>query len=220
MSLWCLGVAFIASLTLAACTDGGEDTASPSGADRVDPAVERFLADTLPQGASGSLVTARDGEIVHCGGFGMADSETRVRAGCDTVYDIQSITKQFTAAAILKLEMMGKLGVRDRISEFIGPVPEDKREITVHHLLTHTAGLIEGLGGDYARLTREELVAGALASELRSPPGTEYRYSNLGYGLLAAIIEIVSGMGYEEFLARHLFAPAGMTETGYVLSRG
>ena len=207
----------IAGLALTACEDGGQNSTESGDADRADPSIDRFLDRTLPEGASGSLVVARKGEMVHCVGFGLADREARVGAACDTAYDIQSITKQFTAAAILKLEMMARLRVNDPISNFVGPVPDDKREITLHQLLTHTAGMIEGLGGDYDRLSRKDLVAGALESKLRSPPGAEYHYSNLGYGLLAAIIEKVSGMGYEEFLAEQLFAPSGMTQTGYVL---
>ena len=137
-------------------------------------------------------------------GFGLADRDAKVAAGCDTVYDTMSMTKQFTAAAILKLEMMGKLRVSDPISKFVGPVPDDKRAITLHHLLTHTAGLTEGLGGDYEALSQREMLDGALESELRSAPGTEYSYSNLGYSMLAAIIEQVSGRSYEEFLAESL----------------
>ena len=72
-------------------------------------------------------------------------------------------------------------------------MPADKRAITLHDLLTHTAGLVEGLGGDYEPLSREDMVAGALASKLVSTPGAEYHYSNVGYSLLAAIIEKVSG---------------------------
>jgi CubicO group peptidase (beta-lactamase class C family) len=207
----------LVALVLAACDDGADDASESGGGAPVDPSIQRFVDDTLPDGASGTLVAARDGELVHCQGFGMADREARVGASCDTVYDIQSITKQFTAAAILKLEAMGTLRVRDPISAYFGPVPADKREITLHHLLTHTAGLSGALGGDYERLSRREMVARALASDLRSPPGADYHYSNVGYSLLAAIVEKASGMGYEEFLAEHLFAPAGMTETGYVL---
>ena len=165
--------------------------------DPADPKVARFLADTLPRGASGSLVAARDGEMVHCEGFGMADREARVAAGCDTVYDVMSMTKQFTAAAILKLEMMGKLAVTDPIGKHIGPVPADKRGITLHQLLTHTSGLVEALGGDYERQTRRAMLAAALASELQARPGAEYAYSNVGYSVLAAIVEQVSGVGYE-----------------------
>jgi CubicO group peptidase (beta-lactamase class C family) len=179
--------------------------------------IQHFLDRTLPAGASGTLVAARGGERVHCRGFGMADRAAAVPATCDTVYDVMSITKQFTAAAILKLEMMGELRVGDRIGKYVGPVPPDKREITLHHLLTHTAGLVDAVGGDYERLTRRGLLVAALDSRLLSRPGAEYRYSNVGYSVLAAIVETVSGMGYEEFLARHLFAPAGMTQTGYVL---
>jgi CubicO group peptidase (beta-lactamase class C family) len=208
--------ALLAAMTLAACGDGGEDSPAPGLGDPSDPAVERLLDDTLPRGASGTLVAARDGEMVHCKGFGMADREEGVAAGCDTVYDVMSMTKQFTSAAILKLQMMGKLRVNDPIEEYLGPVPADKREITLHQLLTHTSGLVDVLGGDYERLTRGEMVAAALGSELRSRPGTRYLYSNVGYSLLAAIVEKVSGSTYEDFLAEQLFAPAGMTDTGYV----
>ena len=96
-------------------------------------------------------------------------------------------------------------------------VPRDKRGITLRHLLTHTAGLVDALGDDYDPLTRRAMVTAALASELRTTPGARYHYSNLGYSLLAAIIEEASGMGYEEYLVKELFAPAGMTQTGYVL---
>lgn len=178
-----------------------------------------FLARTLPDGPGGTVIAARGDRIVHCAGFGMADRAARIAATCDTVYDVMSITKQFTAAAVLKLEQMGKLAVTDPISTHVGAVPADKRGITLHHLLTHTAGLVEGLGDDYDVLSREDMLAGALASTLLSSPGAEFHYSNVGYSMLAAIVEKVSGLGYEQFLATHLFAPAGMTSTGYVLPR-
>jgi CubicO group peptidase (beta-lactamase class C family) len=176
-----------------------------------------LVGKSWPEGAAGSVVAARGGELVMCDGAGWADEEANIPAGCDTVYDIMSMTKQFTAAGILKLAMSGRLELTDRISEHTGPVPRDKRAITVHHLLTHTAGLRESLGGDYERVTRDQMVRRALQSELVSAPGKRYRYSNVGYSLLAAIIEIVSGQGYEQFLAANLFTPAGMTHTGYVL---
>jgi CubicO group peptidase (beta-lactamase class C family) len=181
--------------------------------------VADYLARTLPEGSGGTVIAARGDRVVHCEGFGMADKEERIAATCDTVYDVMSITKQFTAAAVLKLEMTGSLRVTDPISAFLGPVPADKRGITVHHLLTHTSGMVEGLGDDYDVLSREAMLTGALASPPLSPPGKEFHYSNTGYSVLAAIIEKVSGLGYEQFLATHLFTPAGMTHTGYVLPR-
>jgi CubicO group peptidase (beta-lactamase class C family) len=211
-------VVLVAVSALTACGNGEQAPTAPSTEPGPrDPSVEEFLDDTLPDGTSGTVVAARGDEIAHCRGFGLADRAAKVAAGCDTAYDIMSMTKQFTAAAILKLEMMGKLRVTDPMSKFVSPVPDDKRAITVHHLLTHTSGLTEQLGGDYEALSREEMLDAALESELRSAPGTEYYYSNLGYSILAAIVEKASGTSYERFLASHLFEPAGMTQTGYVL---
>jgi CubicO group peptidase (beta-lactamase class C family) len=208
----------ITVFALAACGNGDRDPAKPSAQPGPrDPSVEKFLDDTLPDETSGTVVAARAGEIAHCKGFGLAHRAAKVAAGCDTAYDIMSMTKQFTAAAILKLEMMGELRVTDPMSKFVGPVPDDKRAITLHHLLTHTSGLTDQLGGDYEALSREEMLDGALESELRSVPGSEYSYSNLGYSILAAIVEKASGTSYERFLTSHLFEPAGMRQTGYVL---
>lgn len=208
----------ITVFALAACGNGDRDPAEPSAEPGPrDPSVEEFLDDTLPEEASGTVVAARAGEIAHCKGFGLAHRAAKVAAGCNTAYDIMSMTKQFTAAAILKLEMMGKLRVTDPMSKFVGPVPDDKRAITVHHLLTHTSGLPDQLGGDYEALSREKMLDGALESELRSVPGTEYSYSNLGYSILAAIVDKASGTSYEKLLASQLFEPAGMRQTGYVL---
>jgi CubicO group peptidase (beta-lactamase class C family) len=179
--------------------------------------IDEFLAEAVPDGASLTVLAARNGEIVYGEGFGLADREAGFAAGLDTVYDIGSVTKQFTAAAILRLELAGALTVTDPITRFFDGVPEDKRGITLHQLLTHTAGLVEQLGDDYDALSRDDLLAGAAGSDLLWPPGSEYRYSNLGYSVLAAVIEEVSGTGYERYLAEELFGPAGMAQTGYVL---
>ncbi|AKH85115.1 beta-lactamase [Streptomyces sp. CNQ-509] len=180
-------------------------------------AVEKYLDEVWPEDAPGTVVAARGGAAVTCSGRGPADPGTGARAGCGTVYDIASMTKQFTAAAIVKLQTEGKLRVTDPLSRHLDGVPADKRGITLHHLLTHTAGLPESLGDDYDPLSRAGLVSGALATPLHSPPGERYAYSNTGYSLLAAVVEEASGTGYEPYLAGHLFRPAGMTDTGYVL---
>jgi CubicO group peptidase (beta-lactamase class C family) len=183
--------------------------AAPAAA-RADRQIGRFVDATVPDGTSGTAVAVRGGRMLHCRGFGRG-------GGCDTVYDLMSMTKQFTAAAILKLQMQGRLHVSDPIGRHLGPVPVDKRAITLHHLLTHTSGLPEALGDDYDPLSREAMLAAALRSGLRAPPGRRFRYSNVGYSILAAIVERTSGMGYEQFLAEHLLEPAGMTQTGYRL---
>jgi CubicO group peptidase (beta-lactamase class C family) len=168
-------------------------------------------------GFSGVVFVARDGAIVISKGYGWADRANRIEYTDKTIFDIGSLTKQFTATAILKLELAGRLGVEDSISRFFKNVPADKQPITLHHLLTHLSGLRANFGGDYEEMSRDEIVRRALASKLLWPPGGGYRYSNAGYSLLGAIIEQVSGKGYEAYLRVALLLPAGMESTGYKL---
>lgn len=176
---------------------------------------KRMDARLIESGFTGGVLVAVGGEVVLLKGYGMADREKKIPYGPDTVYPIGSITKQFTAAAILRLEMKGKLKVEDPIAKYLPDVPEDKRAITVHQLLTHTAGLDSDFAGDYDPVTRDDYVKKVLASKLRSKPGTDYFYANSGYSLLGAIVERVSGIGYETFLRKEFFEPAGMNQTGY-----
>jgi CubicO group peptidase (beta-lactamase class C family) len=174
-----------------------------------------YLNQAVPTGAALTVLAARDRKIAYHHGFGPADKTT----GGDTVYDIGSVTKQFTAAAVLTLEMTGKLSISDRIGSILHGIRPDKGGITLHHLLTHTSGLIDTLGDDYAPLSRQAFLEAVSASKLSWAPGAGYRYSNVGYAMLAVVIEHVSGVSYETYLAEHLFSPAGMTDTGYLLPR-
>jgi len=199
-------------------------TSATPGADVVQGDVgtrlDAYLTRLVPFGWSGSVLVARDGEIVLNKGYGLANRAQHTPWTSDTVGNIGSITKQFTAAAILKLEAMGKLNVMDRMSAYLPAVPADKAGITLHQLLTHTAGLAGDLGGtDDQPIGRDELVKVVLASRLAHPPGDTFEYSNEGYSLLAAIVERVSGEAYEQFLHDRLFVPAGMTKTGYLLPK-
>ncbi|NIQ04665.1 MAG: beta-lactamase family protein, partial [Candidatus Korarchaeota archaeon] len=141
----------------------------------------------------------------------------RVPNNADTVFSGGSITKQFTAAGIMKLEMQGTLHTHESISKYVTEVPNDKKEITLHHLLTHTAGTINYTGKDFEETERDPMVRKILNAPLQFSPGTEFSYSNAGYSLLAAILEKVSGQNYEAFLHEYLFKPAGMRYTGYRL---
>jgi len=165
-------------------------------------------------GCWGAVLVQKDGELVIQKGYGYADRKAGVRNSADTVFSVGSITKQFTAAAILKLEMQGKLSLNDPIHRYF-EVPEDKRAIAVRHLLTHTAGLINYTGDDYERTSREEMARIALGAPLRFPPGERYAYSNAGYSLAAAIVEMAAGQGYEAYVREHLFEPAGIEWLGY-----
>lgn len=171
------------------------------------------------KGFSGVLLIAKDGKIILDKGYGLADHDNKIAYNPDTIFDIGSITKQFTGAAILKLEMQGKLLTSDKISKYFKDTPADKTDITIHQLLTHSAGFIDVLGDDYEKLTREEMIKGAMASKLIFAPGERYEYSNLGYSLLGAIVEMVSGKSYEKYLHDNLFKPAAMMQTGYLIPK-
>jgi CubicO group peptidase (beta-lactamase class C family) len=165
----------------------------------------------------GNVLVSKGGTVLLRKGYGLANREEGILYTADTVFDVGSITKQFTAAAILKLEMQGKLRVEDPIGKYLPSVPDDKKAITLHHLLTHTSGLESDFAGDYDSVSRDEYVNRILASKLRSKPGETYFYANSGYSLLGAVVEIVSSKPYEQYLRDNLFLPAGMRATGYKL---
>jgi CubicO group peptidase (beta-lactamase class C family) len=167
------------------------------------------------KGFSGAVLVVKDGKVILAKGYGMANRERKTRVTLDTVFDIGSLVKQFTAAAILKLEMQDKLRTSDPISTYFKNVPPDKATMTLHHLLTHTAGLPAQIGGDYEVISRDEYIKRALATKLLSAPGERYNYSNVDYSLLGAIVEILSGKDYEHYVSENLFKPAGMSLTGY-----
>lgn len=178
--------------------------------------LDSYLTRLERLGFSGTVLVAKDGKILLEKGYGMADRDRKIPMAADSVISVGSITKQFTAAAILKLEMQGKLRVEDSIAKYLPSVPADKTAITLHQLLTHTAGLDSDYGpGDYEVVSRDDYVRRVLTAPLRSAPGREHFYANSGYSLLAAIVEIVSGQPYERFLRERLFEPAGMRSTGY-----
>lgn len=176
---------------------------------------DKYLTRITPFGFSGAFLAAGNGEVIVNKGYGMAIREKNIRNTAKTVFSIGSLTKQFTATAILKLEMQGKLNTNDHVDKFVNNVPADKENITIHHLLTHTAGVINHIGNDYEAAYRDETIQKILDSPLLFSPGKRFKYSNAGYSLLAAVIEFVSGQPYEKYLSDHLFKPAGMIVTGY-----
>jgi CubicO group peptidase (beta-lactamase class C family) len=179
--------------------------------------LDDYLTRAARFGWSGAVLVAKNGQIVLQNGYGLADREAGRVVTPGTVFSIGSLTKQFTAAAILRLEERRRLATSDPLRRFFPAAPADKAGITIHQLLTHTAGFPDALGGDYDPISRDSLVRLAFATPLRFAPGTAYEYSNVGYSVLAAIIELVSKMPYETFLRRELFLPAGLAETGYTI---
>ena len=170
---------------------------------------------------SGYLLVAREGVPVFGKAYGKANRATGALAGADTRFRIGSITKQFTAVAILQLAEKGLVRVEDPLSKYLPGLPFGDR-ITLHHCLSHTSGIAnmtedEALMKDHAKPhTREQVVAVFASKPLAFEPGAEFRYSNSNYFLLGMVVEKVTGLSYEDYLQRSVLGPAGMTRTSTV----
>lgn len=183
--------------------------------DSILQSISRYLDWEAENGFSGVVLVKIPGNEPMVRSFGYANEEQLIPNSPLTAFDIGSITKQFTGAAILKLEMEGKLSVNDSIGKYLPALAPDKRSITFHQLLTHTAGLPTDIGSDAEVITKDVLLSQINEVPLIHPPGSEYHYSHAGYNLLGLLIESISGTDYENFLQTNLFKPAKMRFTGY-----
>jgi CubicO group peptidase (beta-lactamase class C family) len=182
-------------------------------------AVDDLMRDALRQHPipGAALAIIRNGRTVKTAAYGMANLERHTPATPETAFEIGSITKQLTAAAILLLAQEGKLAVDDKISRHLQETPPAWSGISIRHLLTHTSGLknYTGLNGFEAarHLTQARFIAQIAAHPLDFPPGEKWAYCNTGYNLLGYIIENASGKSYWDFMEQNIFAPLGMSAT-------
>jgi CubicO group peptidase (beta-lactamase class C family) len=157
----------------------------------------------------------RDGQPPRSSTYGLANAELNVPVRPETVFEIGSITKQFTSACILMLAQEGKLSVDDPISKHLADTPPAWSNITIRHLLTHTSGLRSYTGHDgfemSRRLTQAQFIKAIAALPAEFAPGDQAKYCNSGYNLLGFIVENVSGKNYWAFLAERIWGPLGMT---------
>jgi D-alanyl-D-alanine carboxypeptidase len=172
-----------------------------------------------------SLAIVRDGRATKAQGYGFANLELKAPAMKDTVYEIGSNTKQFTAAAIMMLVEEGKVGLEDPITKFFPEAPQGWRNITIRHLLTHTSGIQNHVAVPHwldvfrsnlafeTAPTRDELLKMFFKLPLEFHPGESWAYDNTGYYLLGIIVEKASGESYWQFLDERIFKPLGMTAT-------
>jgi CubicO group peptidase (beta-lactamase class C family) len=190
------------------------DAAVATGLSIVDDAIGRQLDQAVERSTWGqfwgAVLVIADGKPVLAKGYGLARADGRPM-GAESLFDLASVSKMFTAAAILKLAESGKLALDDSIEKHLEGVPADKRAITIRHLLQHESGI--GGDGHWAD-DREAMLAAVLAEPLHSAPGRTFAYSNVGYFVLAAIVERASGMRFEQFLREQVFVPARMTSSG------
>jgi CubicO group peptidase (beta-lactamase class C family) len=193
----------------------------PLEADEMTRKLDDFLSRLSAYGFSGSVLIGKDDKALFNRAYGAADRSRNLPNTPNTLFDIGSVSKQFTSAAILKLEMMGKLSTSDTLAKFFDNVPDDKKAITIRQMLSMTSGLVfsPGPDGSDAMRDRDKRVRQILEAPLSFPPGTRYQYTNSGYNMAAAIVEKVSGQPFEQFLYEQLLKPAGMTNTGFKTSR-
>lgn len=167
---------------------------------------------------SGALLIVKNGKNIFSKGYGWADKENKIPFTPRTLASMGSITKAFTAAAVMKLVEEGKIALTDPLKRFFPAVPADKAGITIQHLLTHSSGFHEFLqndGGDYEKIEKDAFLKKAFDEPLLFKPGAKAVYTNVGMSILAIIVENVSGMDYEQFLREHLFRPIGIQRIGY-----
>ena len=185
----------------------------------IDAMFTRLADDGLYNGA---VLVAHQGEVVLSQGYGLADRKMKIPNTPQTQFRIGSITKQFTAMAILILQNQGKLNVTDHVCNYFADCPPAWQRITIHHLLTHTSGIPNytelGLDSSLSKIhhSPEEIMAFFEELPLDFQPGEDWYYSNSGYIILGYIIENASDMPYEKFLQQSIFNPLNMEATGYI----
>jgi CubicO group peptidase (beta-lactamase class C family) len=219
---WSLILALLA--LLAACAPLSNAPGAPASATLtpMGARLDTFLSGLAQSGnLRGSVLVARGDTVLLSRGYGVADEASGAPNSATTRFRIGSITKQFTAMAILILQEQGKLRVEGSVCSYLSDCPDAWRPVTLRHLLTHTSGVPDYTNfPDFPSLigapaTLDQLIARIRSLPLEFTPGARWSYSNSGYILLGAVIERVSGQSYSAFLQDHIFGPLGMGDTGY-----
>src|SRR6267143_5550906 len=204
---------------------GGLRAANGNNADdKKTAAVDEVFADLTKAGSPGcALGVYRDGKTIYLKGYGLANLEESVPITTQSVFDIGSTSKQFSAVSILLLEKQGKLSVNDDVRKYIPELPDYGQKITILHLLNHTSGLrdyltlmeLAGVNTDSVTTDGDALALITRQKALNFVPGSDWLYSNTGFFLLSVIVQRVSGKTLHEFAGENIFAPLEMTHTQY-----
>ena len=186
--------------------------------------VDALIAAKLKPHSPGlALAIFKDGEVIHRKGYGLANLEWDIPIAPDTVFRLASITKQFTAVAIMMLQAQGKLTLDDALTRFLPDYPTSGHQVTIRHLLNHTSGIksytdipgfLEDMSSD--AMTQTKLVDIFKNLPFDFKPGAKWQYNNSGYFLLGLIIEKLSGMTYGEYIKRQIFDPLGMRDSYFL----
>jgi D-alanyl-D-alanine carboxypeptidase len=191
---------------------------APDAAAEIDAILAKSFAADRPGAA---VVVVKDGQTVYRKGVGLANLELGVPIRPEMVFEIGSVTKQFTSTAILMLAEQGKLSLDDDVRKHLPDFPDKQATITIEHLLTHTSGIPSYTGSPKwlplwrKDMTPAEIIALTKDEPLEFAPGSRYAYNNTGYVMLGAIIEKLSGMTYADYVRKNIFEPLGMTHSYY-----
>ena len=188
------------------------------------PEIDALMHEQVNAGEPGAAVAVIEaGAVTHRRGYGLANIEWRIPIAPDTVFRLASITKQFTATAIMMLQAAGKLSLDDPLTKFLPAYPTSGHDIFVHHLLTHTSGIksYTSIEGWFPNRIIHDMTPQALCDAFSQipfdfKPGARFLYNNSGYHLLGMIIEQVSGVSYAEFIQENIFRPLGMNHSYYM----
>lgn len=189
---------------------------------KIDSLIQTVFNDK--NGPGGVFMISKNGKPVYEKAFGKANLELDVNLSPESVFQIGSMTKQFTAIAILMLEEQGKLSVKDPVSRYIGDYPSGDK-ITIHHLLTHTSGIKDFTKmKSLSEISRKDMTPKMMVDFFKNEPvdfapGEKFDYNNSGYVLLGYLIELVSGESYESFIKKNIFEKAGMSQSCYASDR-
>ena len=181
-------------------------------AQKLDTTIDRLLSERYPAGQPGATVlVAKGGKVIYRGAFGNANLELDIPMKPENVFEIGSITKQFTSVSILMLMEQGKLSLQDEITKYLPDYPTHGKTITIHHLLNHTSGIKSYTGmANFRSLVREDMSPTELIDVVKNEPmdfdpGEEYRYNNSAYIILGHIIEVLSEQSYADFIEENIF---------------
>lgn len=208
----------VAAVLLAATVCIQASTAHDAVSAKLD---EYMSALASAQRFSGAVLVARGGSVVLSKGYGMANYEWDVPNTPWTKFRLGSMTKQFTAMAIMQLDERGLLSVDDPVTKHLPDYPRTGDRITIHHLLTHSSGIPSYTDSpDYRKNMRVDLsvaqmIDGFKDKPLEFAPGEKFKYDNSGYFLLGALVEKISGQPYDRYLQARIFEPLGMKDSGY-----
>jgi CubicO group peptidase (beta-lactamase class C family) len=204
----------VAALAVLLCTGARADSQSDALA-----TIDAAMPGALQKNFGGVILIEQKGKPVFEKSYGFADRENRVAFTPDTIAQIGSLAKAMTAFAILNLAHDGKIDIEKPVKTYLPGAADPAGSATTHRILTHHAGLMDICGDDFDVLSKADLLARCMAKPLAHPVGEDH-YSNMGYSILAAVVEQVSGQSWEDYLREHLWRPLGMNHTGFTQFSG